>query len=145
MTGLMRRIAVRLRAASPARRLLLLAVLLGLVTAAVLVPLFVTDNTTSRRPVSAARADELARQSCRLAAQLIDEVSANAKTKDVLALADRVQRAADDAAYSSPQWVLLDGAVQALVHALHVDDAELAATGMQEIGPACTPTGVVVR
>ena len=58
---------------------------------------------------------------------------------------DPTATAADDAAYGSAQWVQLNGAVQALARALRVNDARMAAIGMEQIDAACALTGVTVR
>jgi hypothetical protein len=114
----------------------------GLAIAAVVVT---GARSPGRRAVSATEADALAHRACVLSSRLIDAVSADSSTTAVLRLADQARGAADDAAYGSPRWVQLDAAVQALTHALHVNDGQLAAVGMQQIGPACAPTGLIVH
>lgn len=120
------------------------------VTLAVLVPLVVLppdggDDDQDRPAVSRAQAAQLAHEACVLVRTLIAEVTANGPTNTVLEVADRARDAADDAAYGSPEWVPLNGAVQALARALHVNNATLAASGMQQIDTACEKAGVRVR
>jgi hypothetical protein len=120
---------------------------LASLAAAVAVVVLVThDGDSDRRAVpSPQRADELARQACTLTRTLLAEVEANGSSATVVDLADRASTAADSAAYGSAEWVSLNGAVQALTRALHVNDGRLAAIGMQQIDEACAATGVTVR
>ena len=129
-----------------ARWLGLGAVVVAVATAIAVVAVLRHDGATDRRAVpSVEQADALARQACTLTRTLIAEVGADAPADTVLALADQAAAAADDAAYGSPRWVQLNGAVQALARALRVNDARLAAVGMQQIDGACAATGVTVR
>jgi hypothetical protein len=115
---------------------------------AVAVAVLVTTRSPHPPPrdeVSRAQADALARRACELTALMLAEIDADGTTRTVLDLSDRARDAAGDAEYGSPRWVLLAGAVQSLNKALHTDDARLAATGMQQIGPACGEAGVTVR
>jgi hypothetical protein len=123
----------------------LLVVAIGATVAGVLAGSGDPSSPMRRRALSPAAADDRARTACVLTAQLIEQVSANASAASVLRLADRARAAADDAAYAAPQWVSLDGAVQALARSLHANDASLAQVGMEQITAACAPTGVTVR
>ena len=124
--------------------LALAVVLLG-VTTAVLVAHSRHQHPVTRKRVSQEQADALARQACQLTSRMLGEIDDNGATRTVLELSARARDAAGEAEYGSARWVVLAGAVQALDKALRTDDARLAQTGIQEIGPACADAGVTVR